>query len=108
TLDDLSFTVERGDFITLVGATGSGKTTLLKQLKPELQPAGTRTGQLRLDGRPLSALTGRESAQRLGYVAQDPQTQPIMASVIEELAFSLENLGLATADITTRVAELAN
>ncbi|WP_341779983.1 ABC transporter ATP-binding protein [Levilactobacillus sp. HBUAS70063] len=108
TLDDLSFTVERGDFITLVGATGSGKTTLLKQLKPELQPAGTRTGQLRLDGQPLSALTGRESVQRLGYVAQDPQTQPIMATVIEELAFSLENLGLATADITTRVAELAN
>lgn len=108
TLEDLSFTVDRGDFITIVGATGSGKTTLLKQLKPELQPAGTVTGQVRLDGQSLGDLTSQESAQRLGYVAQDPQTQPIMATVIEELAFSLENLGMTTADITTRVAELAN
>ncbi|WP_143463634.1 ABC transporter ATP-binding protein [Levilactobacillus enshiensis] len=108
TLNDISLTIEAGAFVTIVGATGSGKTTLLKQLKPELQPAGEQMGQVRFHNQPLTALSSVASAQQLGYVAQDPQTQPIMATVIEELAFPLENLGVDSAAMTMRIAELSN
>jgi len=107
-LKDVSLTIHAGEFITLVGATGSGKTTLLKQLKHELWPAGERTGSLTFQDTAIQALSPVESAQQIGYVAQDPQVQPIMASVMEELAFPLENLGYPTATINDRIAEIAN
>ncbi|TGD20372.1 ABC transporter ATP-binding protein [Levilactobacillus suantsaiihabitans] len=108
TLTDISLDIHPGDFVTVVGATGSGKTTLLKQLKTELKPAGIQQGQVTYQGTPVADLTGDVSAQQLGYVAQDPQVQPIMATVIEELAFPLENLGYATAAMNGRIAEVAN
>ncbi|MGN1291932.1 MAG: ABC transporter ATP-binding protein, partial [Levilactobacillus brevis] len=107
-LKDVSLTIHAGEFITLVGATGSGKTTLLKQLKHELWPAGERTGGLTFRDTAIQALSPVESAQQIGYVAQDPQVQPIMATVMEELAFPLENLGYPTATINDRIAEIAN
>ncbi|MBY7146781.1 ABC transporter ATP-binding protein, partial [Levilactobacillus brevis] len=107
-LKDVSLTIHAGEFITLVGATGSGKTTLLKQLKHELWPAGERTGSLTFQDTAIQALSPVESAQQIGYVAQDPQVQPIMATVMEELAFPLENLGYPTATINDRIAEIAN
>ncbi len=108
TLNDISLSIAPGAFVTIVGATGSGKTTLLKQLKPELRPAGESSGQVMFHGQLLTALSSDVSAQQLGYVAQDPQTQPIMATVIEELAFPLENLGFNSAAMTMRIAELSN
>ncbi|WP_203640758.1 ABC transporter ATP-binding protein [Levilactobacillus andaensis] len=108
TLNDVSLSIKAGAFVTIVGATGSGKTTLLKQLKPELQPAGEQSGEVSFHNQSLMALSSDASAQQLGYVAQDPQTQPIMATVIEELAFPLENLGFDSAAMTMRIAELSN
>ncbi|MFC6290720.1 ABC transporter ATP-binding protein [Levilactobacillus angrenensis] len=108
TLTDISLQIHAGDFVTIVGATGSGKTTLLKQLKKELKPAGTQQGQVTYQGTPVADLTSDVSAQQLGYVAQDPQVQPIMATVIEELAFPLENLGYSAAAMNGRIAEVAN
>ena len=51
-LQDISFHVESGDFVTVCGATGSGKTTLLRLLKRELAPLGVRTGSILLNGTP--------------------------------------------------------
>lgn len=48
TLKDLSFSLEKGEFVTLMGITGSGKSTLLRLLKPELTPQGQQTGMIRL------------------------------------------------------------
>ncbi|WP_125584060.1 ABC transporter ATP-binding protein [Levilactobacillus cerevisiae] len=108
TLTDISLQIAAGDFVTIVGATGSGKTTLLKQLKTELKPAGEQSGQVTYEGTPVAELSSNVSAQQLGYVAQDPQVQPIMATVIEELAFPLENLGYSTAAMNGRIAEVSN
>ena len=107
-LTDIHLTLNSGDFLTLVGATGSGKTTLLKQLKRELIPAGTIGGQVQYLGQSVAQLDSVVSAQQIGFVAQDPQTQPIMATVMEELTFPLENLGYSSEVINNRVAELAN
>jgi len=108
TLVDISLKIAAGEFVTIVGATGSGKTTLLKQLKTELKPAGEQRGDVLYQGTPVADLTSDVSAQQLGYVAQDPQVQPIMATVIEELAFPLENLGYSTAEMNSRIAEVSN
>lgn len=107
-LKDINLTVNHGDFIVIAGDTGSGKTTLLNHLKKELIPAGEMTGDVLINGKPIKALSQLDSAQTVGYVAQNPQTQPIMSTVIEELAFPLENVGCPSNEIERRIAELSN
>ncbi len=98
-LDDVSLTVERGELVALMGATGSGKSTLLRLLKPELRQNGDISGEVVFDGRELSAVTYRESAMKIGYVAQNPDEQIVTDKVWHELAFTLENLGAKREDI---------
>lgn len=107
-LNDISLTVNSGDFLVIVGDTGSGKTTFLNNLKRELLPRGTRKGTVLVAGKPIGSMTKLTSAQTVGYVAQDPQAQPVTATVIEELAFSLENIGCPSNEIERRITELAN
>lgn len=107
-LKDINLTVNHGDFIVIAGDTGSGKTTLLNHLKKELIPAGEMTGDVLISGKPIKTLSQLDSAQTVGYVAQNPQTQPIMSTVIEELAFPLENVGCPSNEIERRIAELSN
>lgn len=107
TLKDLSFSLENGEFVTLMGTTGSGKSTLLRLLKPELTPQGQQTGMIRLGEQNLFSLSPRESACRIGFVMQRPEQQIATDKVWHELAFGLENLGLPTDTIRRRVAEMA-
>ena len=57
-LRDVSFSVEEGEFLTLIGPSGGGKSTLLRALKPALTPHGSFTGEISFFGEPLSALDG--------------------------------------------------
>lgn len=107
-LEDVSLTIEDGAFLVVCGPSGCGKTTLLRHLKPVLSPHGDRTGSIVLDGTPIGELTGREQASRVGFVLQDPNTQIVCDKVWHELAFGLENLGLASEVIRLRVAEMAS
>lgn len=83
--------------LVLCGATGSGKSTLLRCLKREIAPKGELSGQILYQDQPLSALSERESACRIGFVAQRPQQQIVADKVWHELAFGLENMGLPQA-----------
>ena len=74
-LQDVSFSVEAGEFIVVCGATGSGKSTLLRMLKRELTPMGERSGAILCDGAPLEALPEREVAAAIGFVMQRPEQQ---------------------------------
>ncbi|WP_244594849.1 ABC transporter ATP-binding protein [Slackia faecicanis] len=112
---DVGFQVEEGDFCVIVGATGCGKTTLLRSLKPELSPVGAREGSIRAAGRTLvedgavvQGFTPLESASTIGYVMQDPGAQIVCDTVWHELAFGLENLGVAQDEMRRRVAEVAH
>lgn len=107
-LSDVTLDIASGSFVLLGGPSGCGKTTLLRLLKPELRPAGELSGRALLDGRPLEQLAPLESACRIGMVMQHPDSQIVMESVRQELVFTLENIGLATEEIRTRVAELAH
>ena len=108
TLDDLTLTVERGEFLVLCGPSGCGKSTLLRQLKTVLAPHGRRMGHIRFEGRPLEELDQREQSARIGFVQQSPENQIVTDKVWHELAFGLESLGYDTPTIRRRVAEMAS
>lgn len=107
TLSDISFSVERGEFIALCGATGSGKSTLLRMLKRELTPKGEKSGEILFFGTPLEKLSDRASASKIGFVMQNPEHQLVTDKVWHELAFGLENLGTNRRIIHSRVAEIS-
>ena len=104
-LEGLDWSVPQGAFALLVGGTGSGKSTLLSLLKPEIAPAGERTGDMRVLGENVADMDVRASAERVGYVFQDPENQIVCETVWHEMAFGLENLGLARDEMRRRVAE---
>lgn len=94
-LTDLSFSVERGQFVLLMGKSGSGKSTLLHLLKPEIAPYGTLQGNC------------NSSAEQIGFVFQNPDDSIVTDTVVSELAFSLENRGADSAEITRKISECA-
>lgn len=67
TLEDVSFSVERDEVVTLLGPNGVGKTTLLKCLNNVLEPKG---GTVMIDGADMHRISRREAAKRMGYVPQ--------------------------------------
>ena len=106
-LNDLSFSVAQGEFITLVGPSGCGKTTLLRQLKTVLAPHGVLEGEILFAGQPLAQVNQREQSSRIGFVMQNPDNQIVTDKVWHELAFGLESLGYDTPKIRGRVAEMS-
>ena len=106
-LEDISFSVERGELIAVCGATGSGKSTLLRLLKRELTPQGNITGSIRIADEMQQNLDEKTAAYKIGYVMQRPEQQLVTDKVWHELAFGLENMHLPQRVIARRVAEIA-
>ena len=104
-LGPVDWDVSAGAFVLLVGDTGSGKSTLLSLVKPQIAPAGERTGSVQVFGRPVEELSDAESARTVGYVFQDPENQIVCDSVWHEMAFGLENLGIPQDEMRRLVAE---
>ena len=104
-LEGLDWSVPQGAFALLVGGTGSGKSTLLSLLKPEISPTGECAGELRVLGESVADMNVRASAERVGYVFQDPENQIVCEAVWHEMAFGLENLGMSRDEMRRRVAE---
>ncbi|WNS41328.1 ATP-binding cassette domain-containing protein [Paenibacillus sp. MMS20-IR301] len=105
-LHELSFTIEEGEFVVLCGPSGCGKTTLLRHLKRELAPVGSFSGTIAYKGQLLPELPASVAAGEIGMVFQNPDAQIVMDTVWHELAFSMENLGMAPAVMRTRLAEI--
>lgn len=103
--EELDWCVPQGAFALLVGGTGSGKSTLLSLLKPEISPTGECSGELRVLGESVADMDVRASAERVGYVFQDPENQIVCETVWHEMAFGLENLGMSRDEMRRRVAE---
>jgi energy-coupling factor transport system ATP-binding protein len=107
-LRDVSFSIDPGEFVLLIGQSGCGKTTLLRHLKTALTPHGKRSGGIMFDSRPLEDNSLEEQTRRIGFVLQNPDNQIVTDKVWHELAFGLESLGTPRAVIRRRVAEMAS
>lgn len=102
-LNGITLTIDRGEFVAIVGANGSGKSTLAKHFNALLLPT---EGEVLVDGlntRDRSAVW--EIRQRVGMVFQNPDNQLVATVVEEDVAFGPENLGLPPAQIVQRVEE---
>lgn len=106
-LSDCTFSVKKGEKIMLCGASGSGKSTLLRLLKRELSPRGELSGNITLMGMDRRELSDRESAEKIGFVMQNPDSQTVCDKVSAELAFGLESFGVKSGEIQSRVGEMA-
>ena len=106
-LENICFSAESGEFITICGLSGSGKSTLLRQLKTVLQPYGERKGNIYFCGKALSETDLRTQSEKIGFVMQSVENQSVTDKVWHELAFGLESLGLKNEVIRRRTAETA-
>ena len=105
-LQDVSFSVSRGEFIGIIGHTGSGKSTLMQQLNGLLKPT---SGSILLDGQNIwsdKKLT-RQARFRVGLVFQYPEYQLFEETVYKDIAFGPKNMGLSTEEIDRRVRDAA-
>ena len=105
-LTDVSFRVERGEFIGVIGHTGSGKSTLIQHLNGLLKPT---SGQILLDGKDIWAdkASVRQARFRVGLVFQYPEYQLFEETVYKDIAFGPKNMGLDEKEIDRRVREAA-
>jgi len=101
-LHDVSLDIHAGECIALLGQNGSGKTTLAKHLCGLVKP---RSGKVLVDGRPVAEFRQAELSRISGYVFQNPDHQIFSATVDEEVAFGLRNLGLDPAESRVRIVE---
>ena len=103
-LDDVSFRVERGEFIGIIGHTGSGKSTLIQHLNGLLKPD---SGTVLLDGKDIwcDKKFTRQARFRVGLVFQYPEYQLFEETVYKDIAFGPKNMGLSTEEIDRRVRE---
>lgn len=108
TLDNINFSVKKGEFVLICGQSGCGKTTLLRLLKSSLSPFGEISGNIYFGGKPLLDYVAMEQAAQIGFVMQNPDNQIVTDKVWHELAFGLESLGYSTSEIRTRVSEMAS
>ena len=105
-LDSVSFSVERGEFIGIIGHTGSGKSTLMQHLNGLLKPT---SGHVLLDGKDIWAdkATTRQSRFRVGLVFQYPEYQLFEETVFKDISFGPKNMGLDPKEVERRVLESA-
>ena len=105
-LENVSFRVNRGEFIGIIGHTGSGKSTLMQQLNGLLKPT---SGSVILDGQDIwsdKKLT-RQARFRVGLVFQYPEYQLFEETVYRDIAFGPKNMGLSEQEVDRRVREAA-
>ncbi|MFD1644260.1 energy-coupling factor ABC transporter ATP-binding protein [Haloarchaeobius litoreus] len=100
-LDDVSTTVDDGEFVLVVGANGSGKTTLVRQCNGLLAPD---SGRVVVDGTSVHENLVR-ARTRVGMVFQHPRDQLVAATVGADVAFGPENLGLDRDEVDSRVED---
>ena len=105
-LEDVSFQLERGEFVGIIGHTGSGKSTMIQHLNGLLRPTA---GQVLLDGQDIwsdKKLT-RQSRFRVGLVFQYPEYQLFEETVYKDISFGPKNMGLDAKEIDRRVRQAA-
>ena len=103
-LDNISFEVEKGEYITLMGHNGSGKSTLAKLIMGLLE---NKNGSIYIDDIEMKESNINELRNKLGIVFQNPDNQFIGATVQDDIAFGLENHLVKPEDMDKIIDEFA-
>lgn len=105
-LDDVSFSLEKGEIVAVIGHTGSGKSTLMQMLNGLLQP---ETGSVCFDGRDINAdkQFARKVRFKVGLCFQYPEYQLFEETCFRDIAFGPKNMGLPEEEIKERVLQAA-
>jgi energy-coupling factor transport system ATP-binding protein len=104
-IKDISLELDPGELLLVAGASGCGKTTLARCINGLIPRSyrGEYSGSVRLNGQEISELPMAEIAQTVGTLLQDPERQIVASSVMGEIAFGPENLGLPRSEIHRRI-----
>jgi energy-coupling factor transporter ATP-binding protein EcfA2 len=108
TLDDVSWQIDDGAFVLVIGRSGSGKSTLLRCLNglvPHFS-GGRFGGMVRVGEIDTRAVAPRDLARHVGFVFQDPEAQMLTDRVDDEIAFGLEQQGVPRSTMRKRVEEM--
>lgn len=107
-IQDVSFQMRRGELLLVAGASGCGKTTLARCINGLIPRSykGDRSGSVLIQGEDVSKMALVDVAQVIGTLLQDPERQIVASNVWNEIAFGLENLGLAPQEIEERINQV--
>ena len=101
-VDHLSFHIQKGEFVALIGSNGAGKSTISRLSNGLLKPD---SGTVYLDGTPTTSIRTSQIARKAGFLFQNPDRQICQNTVREELAFGLRLTGLSEDEISSRTEE---
>ncbi|MBP2638834.1 MAG: ecfA2 1 [Firmicutes bacterium] len=101
-IQNINLTINRGEFVGIIGHTGSGKSTLVQHMNALIAPS---SGQVTVDGIDLKQKNqeAREARRRVGMVFQYPEHQLFEETIYQDIAFGPKNMGLAEDQIESRV-----
>lgn len=102
-LQEISFTLNKGDRVALMGATGSGKSTLLENLIGLKQP---QSGKITINGIPVELQTLPQVRRQIGFSFQDANDQLFMPTILEDITFGPRNYGMSPAEASDRARQL--
>ena len=102
-LEGVSFNVQRGEFVSILGKNGSGKSTITKLIMGVIEPDD---GAMHLNGQDLSELTIFERSQKVGVVMQNPNHMISHHMIFDEVAFGLRNRGWDEQQVNDKVLEV--
>ena len=98
-VEDLSFSIRKGETVGLIGANGAGKSTIMRLLLGLV----TGQGEITVDGLPLNKQNLAAIRQKIGFVLQDSDNQMFMPTVYEDMVFGPRNYGLSKEETERRV-----
>ena len=102
TLQDVSFSIDRGEMVSIVGRNGAGKSTLSKLICGFETP---QSGIIRFDGEDIGNQSIRERAAKIGYVMQNPNQMISKTMIADEVALGISRRGYSKEEIRSRVEE---
>lgn len=102
-LEDVSFDIKRGEFVSVLGKNGSGKSTITKLIMGVIE---ADSGSMSMNGKDLNELTIFERSQKVGVVMQNPNHMNSHHMIFDEVAFGLRNRGIEEKQIEAKVLEV--
>lgn len=101
-LENVSFTISHGEFVSVLGKNGSGKSTLTKLIMGVIEPD---SGSICLEGEDIATLSIFERSQQIGVVLQNPNHMISHHMIFDEVAFGLRNKGLSEQKVEKKVLD---